>query len=72
MSVIDLQERPPKRTKQTTNSPNKSHARHPQKHAHDRDCLSLNTTPPKMLVHDEIAREHLDTRGVDEHAGGYG
>ena len=55
-----------------TNSPNKSHPRHPQKHTHNRNRLSLNTTSPKVLVHDEIAREHLDTRGVDEHTGGYG
>lgn len=51
-------------------SPDDSHARRAGEQAAQRERLLAEAAPPKYGVHDEVARDHLDARRVDEHARG--
>jgi hypothetical protein len=47
------------------------HGHHPrtEQQAYECEHLPPEAAPPQQGVHHEITREHLDARGVDEHAG---
>lgn len=52
--------------------PHERHRTHTKEQADERHDLPPHAAPPHHGVHHKVAREHLDARGVDEHARGHG
>ena len=48
--------------------PNKRHRAHTEHQTNNREDLPPNGAAPHHRVHDEVARQHLHARRVDEHA----